>query len=577
MKTSTLNELAKQFCLDPSFRPVLSPKSAPAFYKEVARLQELLANHTAKLTASVEMGAMPSLQETMAVEREKKGLMTNEKKKAKKASAIEADIPKVSGTKRALDDGEMDAAEIVANSMATLAETTGNPRTKRLGLTEEELESLEKATESERICELWMEKQSVKTKVPSIEEIQRKTADLETMETVAEIVGERMDNRNKPSEWTNSTIDDATSWKTFFDNFQRHLLHKGKSHPRQYISAKLLRTLEFIMKAERPLSEWELLTPVQWLNGVDKLLATHFGWRASIEELTLNFKDDAPNWEEFLENCQSLVSDRSLTLKARKQRVADAIQARGLSYESLQLRELVEDDRVEFQPFLQPVAMILEHLATISKRLQRAKNFKKNQGVEASVSLAVAELKCGNCQNIGHSTKDCQAPTICRICNKTGHLARDCRTGKSKLNQSNINNTRSGNSSLRSRFNNNRNNSSNYNNGHRSQSNSHFSNRFNRNSNDYQRNRNGDSNYRNNSNFQGNRGHFNNNNNRPQQQPSYPARPNMVAFSNEAPPNFQYNNNNLYMPDNNSSNFDYRSNQTPLSNYNSNNRFYDPR
>ncbi len=465
------------YLADPTFMPVLAPASMRAFHAEVARVlaeRELSSSNTIEEGVHSEHGEgadpeesgegvaadMPTLQESMAA---------YQRERARKQAGSTRQGSKISGTKRALVestsgsdsgyeqvDGESDEERQIVKAKPTIRvrqeQGMGIPKqstgAKELnadsGLIPQATNSKSKQDQAEQALAEWRRKQQPTdllgaAKLPRAldEPIQMGTLRMnntdEVIADMAEQVGSRIESRNKPTEWKSSTIDDQVAWREFYDKFKCHILQKGKEHPRAYIPPKHIRNLQFLMRRVRSLSAWENLGANDWLEGVNTVLTQHYGWAVTVEEVTLATEDMAPLWEDFMEKCQSMINTTALPDKEKKKKVVDAIQKGGYTHESMVLRELVENEEIDFPNFLQPVAELLGTLDTIAKRLRKstalAQDFKRRRTEGAGSVLAVMDHTKPSPSGPSNNTSRCNR------CNKIGHWARDCRSKLSHYQQ----------------------------------------------------------------------------------------------------------------------------------------------
>lgn len=473
MRTDTVLKLAETHVLDTTFTPVLSKKHQAVFNLEVERLTKLLRR------AGVQLDSTPPEVDSTPPEIELGEMPTLQEtwKRDQEQHSVQMQKKKISGTKRARQ---------AAGDLEVVAVMDPNP-------------------------------------IP--------------VEEMAEIVGQRLENRHRPTEWNGEHLDDQNAWKTFYDNFARHLRHKGRAHPKIFIAPRLLRNLEYLLATEKDLAEWDKLSPTDWLEAADTLLIKTYGWEAIAEKLVLETEEMAPLWENFMEKCQSLAHNRSIALKEKKKRIANAIRDGGYEHESLNLRDLVDNPKIEFQEFLQSVATTLNTLATVAKRLKKPRVeviASMSPATTISTETTSSQIRCHNCNQIGHMVKDCAFPTVCRKCGKPGHIAKDCRAGR--ISHSNRR--------IPYKYNNNNHN----------------------NNNSYQRdnnyNRPYNNNYSNNNNYR-HRPRFNNSNYRPKRAPL--RRPALVAFSGD---NYRNSNNNNYNNNSNPNNNNYGYSNNNYGNYN---------
>ncbi len=470
LRQKLLASVVKDYLKDTSFKPVLKPALRAAFNKELQQQQDSAHLHRkVKESSSMSdvpveavgerdqaLSGMPTLQETVAAEREEWARkVAGSGKKEKKGRSGTKRLFKDLDTAHSEDDSdseekdvapieEREFAKATFSSVETPVQATKRGTSSNAGMTPKEIEARKEQSRMETEMQDWLRQRrdyfDMLFSKGSMEDYfatkaaQKSHTSQGTAEEVAEEVGQRLENRNKPIEWKAETIDDPISWTDFYDNFKRHILHKGRLHPRSYIAPRLLRTLEPFMLLERSLEDWNLLSNEVWLEAVNNLLSKRFGWATTLEEVTLHTKDMVPQWEDFIESCQPMLRNRTLTEKEKKRKVVDAILAGGYPHESLELRELIEKDSIDFKSFLQPAAVLLGDLATVAKRVLRkngaAVQDSKRRRSETSTVMTITPtppvIKCSNCLKIGHVAKDCRLPLTCHLCHQTGHFSKFC-------------------------------------------------------------------------------------------------------------------------------------------------------
>lgn len=464
--------LVEEYIKDPSFKPALSPAAMQAFREELQKQRDRAQVHPmgseeisnegevdsdAESVDAMATGDMPTLQEAAAADREERarkamGSTKKIREPGRKRALVDED-PIVEADSEveeqpSIEERKFAKAKVRPMSEATAVETPMQqaPMARAAayaGMTPKEIQNLKDKARTDLAMSDWIRQQqgdfnTMMSKANQLDEYfaaRGESHDGDTAEDVAEIVGQRLDNRHKPSEWKADTVDDPASWMEFYDNFQRHILHKGRSHPKAYIAPRLLRTLEHFMAQERNLDDWQKLSNSAWLEAINVLLSNKFGWSTVVEEVSLQTRDMIPLWEDFLESCRPMVHNRTLTEKEKKRKVVDAIQSGGYSYESLQLREFIEDDSIDFKSFLRPVTITLGQLATIAKRLLRknagAAQDAKRRRVEPTNVMAITgnvnTLRCSNCLKMGHTTRECRSLVVCHLCQQQGHFAKNCQ------------------------------------------------------------------------------------------------------------------------------------------------------
>lgn len=579
LRQKLLASVVKDYLKDTSFKPVLKPALRAAFNRELQQQQDSAHLHpTVEESSSISdvpvealderdraLKGMPTLKETVAAEREKwarklAGSGKKEKKGRSGTKRLFQDVDTVhseddsdSEEKDVAPVEEREFAKATFSSVETPMQAPKRDTGSSAGMTPKEIEAHKEQSRMETEMQDWLRQRrdyfDMLFSKGNMEDyfatkaMQKSNTSQGTAEEVAEEVGQRLENRNKPVEWKSDTIDDPASWTDFYDNFKRHILHKGKLHPRSYIAPKLLRTMEPFMLLERSLADWNLLSNEVWLEAVNNLLSKRFGWSTTLEEVTLHTKDMVPQWEDFIESCQPMLRNRTLTDKEKKRKVVDAILAGGYPHESLELRELIEKDSIDFKSFLQPAAVLLGDLATVAKRVLRkngvaGQDSKRRRSETATVMTVTPTppvLKCSNCLRTGHLWKDCRLPLTCHLCHQTGHFAKFCprqnQQGRSSS-ESKGGGRNSGGRRGRSDFNKGR------------------------------------------SSYQSNDRRYNNNNNHGRQMPRQP-RPPMVAFTNEN--NNGNNSNNFVNTYNGNSNMNSNNYIDQRDNFNDYNRGSDSR